>query len=57
MEINANNVRPVSSGWVTGRVSPVAVGRRTQVWEIRISDDDGRLVCVSRCTMAVVPTS
>ncbi|MFN8196400.1 MAG: hotdog fold thioesterase [Nocardioidaceae bacterium] len=54
MEINANHVRPVSSGWVTGRVSPVALGRRTQVWEVRITDDHGRLVCVSRCTMAVV---
>ncbi len=57
MEINANHVRPVTSGWVTGRVTPVALGRRTQVWEIRITDDDGRLVCVSRCTMAVVPVA
>jgi 1,4-dihydroxy-2-naphthoyl-CoA hydrolase len=55
MEINANHVRPVSSGWVTGVASPVSLGRTTQVWEIRITDDDERLVCVSRCTMAVIP--
>lgn len=54
MEINANHVRPVSSGWVTGVARPVALGRRSQVWEVRISDEDGKLVCVSRCTMAVV---
>ncbi len=55
MEINANHVRPVTSGWVTGVARPIALGRRTQVWEVRITDDAGRLVCVSRCTMAVVP--
>jgi 1,4-dihydroxy-2-naphthoyl-CoA hydrolase len=55
MEINANHIRPVTYGWVTGVASPIAIGRRTQVWEIRITDDGGRLVCVSRCTMAVVP--
>ena len=55
MEINANHIRPVTSGWVTGVASPIALGRRTQVWEIRITDDDGKLVCVSRCTMAVIP--
>jgi 1,4-dihydroxy-2-naphthoyl-CoA hydrolase len=56
MEINANHVRPVTSGWVTGVVSPIALGRRTQVWEVRITNDAGKLVCVSRCTMAVIPT-
>ena len=56
MEINANHIRPVTSGWVTGVASPIALGRRTQVWEVRITDDDGKLVCVSRCTMAVIPT-
>lgn len=55
MEINANHLRPVTSGWVTGVANPIALGRRTQVWEIRITDDDGKLVCVSRCTMAVIP--
>jgi 1,4-dihydroxy-2-naphthoyl-CoA hydrolase len=55
MEINANHLRPVPSGWVTGVASPIALGRTTQVWGIRITDDDDRLVCVSRCTMAVIP--
>jgi uncharacterized protein (TIGR00369 family) len=54
MEINANHLRPVSSGWVTGTARPVSLGRRTQVWEVRIVDGDDRLVCISRCTMAVV---
>ncbi len=56
MEINANHIRPVTSGWVTGVVSPISLGRRTQVWEVRITNDAGKLVCVSRCTMAVIPT-
>ena len=55
LEINANHLRSVTSGWVTGVARPISLGRRTQVWEVRITDDDGRLVCVSRCTMAVVP--
>jgi 1,4-dihydroxy-2-naphthoyl-CoA hydrolase len=55
MEINANHVRPVTSGWVTGVARPLALGRRTQVWEVKISDEGGKLVCVSRCTMAVIP--
>jgi len=54
MEINANHVRPVSAGWVTGTARPIALGRRSQVWEVRIVDDDDRLVCISRCTMAVI---
>lgn len=54
MEINANHLRPVSSGWVTGTARPILLGRRSQVWEVRIVDDRDRLVCVSRCTMAVI---
>ena len=54
MEINANHLRPVASGWVTGVARPLSLGRRSQVWEVRIVDDDGKLVCVSRCTMAVI---
>jgi uncharacterized protein (TIGR00369 family) len=55
VEINANHVRGVRSGTVTGVGTPLHVGRTTQVWEVRISDESGRLVCVSRCTLAVVP--
>jgi uncharacterized protein (TIGR00369 family) len=54
MEINANHVRPVSSGWVTGTARPISLGRRAQVWEVRIVDDHDRLVCISRCTLAVI---
>ena len=54
MEINANHLRPVRSGWVTGTARPIALGRRTQVWEVRIVDEDDRLVCISRCTLAVI---
>ena len=53
MEINANHLRPVADGWVRGEARPINIGRTTQVWEIRITDDDDRLVCVARCTMAV----
>ena len=55
MEINANHIRPVTSGWVTGTARPIALGRTTQVWDIRITRDDGTLACISRCTMAVTP--
>lgn len=53
-EINANHIRPVFSGWVTGTATPAAIGRRSQVWEIRIVDEAGKLVCISRCTLAVI---
>jgi uncharacterized protein (TIGR00369 family) len=55
LEINANHVRAVTSGVVTGTATPIHVGKRTQVWEIRITDERGKLVCISRCTLAVVP--
>jgi 1,4-dihydroxy-2-naphthoyl-CoA hydrolase len=55
MEINANHVRPVADGFVRGEARPISRGRTTQVWDIRITDDAGKLVCVSRCTMAVLP--
>ncbi|WP_461471118.1 PaaI family thioesterase [Pararhodobacter sp.] len=53
-EINANHLRPATRGWVTGTARPVHLGRRSQVWEIRITDDDGKLVCISRMTLAVI---
>lgn len=55
LEINANHLRAVTSGYVTGTARPVHVGRSTQVWEIRIEDEKGRLCCLSRLTLAVVP--
>ena len=54
IEINANHVRAARSGVVTGTARPVHVGGRTQVWEIRIEDEAGELVCISRLTLAVV---
>jgi len=53
-EINANHLRPVKEGWVEGTARPVHLGARSQVWEIRIVDEQQRLVCISRLTMAVV---
>ncbi|HET7930897.1 MAG TPA: hotdog fold thioesterase [Rhodanobacteraceae bacterium] len=55
LDINANHLRAVREGWVTGTARPFHIGRSTQVWEIRIENDGGELVCVSRLTMAVVP--
>ena len=54
IEINANHLAAVREGSVTGTARPLHVGRSTQVWEIRIEDAAGRLVCVSRLTLAVV---
>jgi 1,4-dihydroxy-2-naphthoyl-CoA hydrolase len=55
IEINANHLAAVRDGQVTGTARPLHVGRSTQVWEIRIEDVLGRLACVSRLTLAVVP--
>ena len=54
IEINANHIRGVRSGKVTGTARPLHLGRSTQVWEIRIVNDAGELTCVSRITLAVV---
>jgi 1,4-dihydroxy-2-naphthoyl-CoA hydrolase len=55
LEINANHVRGVRSGTVTGTARMLHLGRSTQLWEIRIENEEGALVCISRLTMAVVP--
>ena len=54
-EINANHVRAVRDGWVTGTARPAHLGRTSQVWEVRIVNEQDKLVCISRVTMAVVP--
>jgi 1,4-dihydroxy-2-naphthoyl-CoA hydrolase len=54
LEINANHVRGARSGRVTGTARPVHIGSRSQVWETRIEDEQGRLVCVSRLTVMVL---
>ena len=55
IEINANHLAGVREGLVTGTARPLHVGRSTQVWEIRIEDARGRLACISRLTLAVIP--
>jgi uncharacterized protein (TIGR00369 family) len=54
IEINANHLRGAREGTVTGTARPIHLGGSTQVWEIRIEDDAGRLVCISRLTLAVI---
>lgn len=54
LEINANHLRAARSGVVTGTARPLHIGRTTQVWEIRIEDEAGKPVCISRLTLAVV---
>ncbi len=54
LEINANHVRPVKDGVVKATARPEALGRTTQIWSIRIVDEQDRLVCISRLTMAVI---
>jgi uncharacterized protein (TIGR00369 family) len=57
LEINANHLRAKRDGVVTAVATPVHVGRRTQVWEVRITDEAGKAICVSRCTLAVIPAA
>jgi len=54
LEINANHLRPKREGQLTAVATPLHRGRTTHVWEIKISDENDKLVCVSRCTVAVV---
>ena len=54
MEINANHVRSVRSGYVYGKATPIHIGRKTHIWEIRIEDENGKLVCISRLTLAII---
>lgn len=55
MEINANHVRSVASGIVTAVGVPLHRGKSSAVWEIKITDEQDRLVCISRCTIAIAP--
>jgi 1,4-dihydroxy-2-naphthoyl-CoA hydrolase len=54
LEINANHIRGVKDGYVKGITKPIHIGKKTQVWEIRITTASGELVCISRITMAVL---
>ena len=55
LEINANHIRPKTDGVVTGIAKPIHLGSKTHIWEIRIEDERGKLVCISRLTMAILP--
>ncbi len=54
LEINANHLRPKRDGMLTATATPIHLGRTTHVWDIRIVDEQGTLVCISRCTVAIV---
>lgn len=54
LEINANHLKKIRTGTVTGTGVPLHLGKTTQVWEIRIEDAQNNLICVSRCTLAVI---
>ncbi|MBN8813820.1 MAG: hotdog fold thioesterase [Sphingomonas sp.] len=54
LEINANHIRPAMSGYVTATAKAESAGRTTQIWTIRITNEEGKLVCLSRITLAVI---
>ena len=54
LEINANHLRAVRSGWVVAVATPIHKGSTTHVWSVEIRTEDQKLVCVSRCTLAVI---
>jgi 1,4-dihydroxy-2-naphthoyl-CoA hydrolase len=55
LEINANHLRSVTKGTVTGTARPLHLGKSTHVWDIKMNDEDGKLFCVSRLTVAILP--
>lgn len=54
LDINANHLRPASSGYVYAEAKPIHIGKKTHVWSIEIKNEEGKMVCISRLTMAVV---
>ncbi|WP_149401333.1 hotdog fold thioesterase [Dictyobacter arantiisoli] len=54
LEINANHLRPKRDGIVLGTATPIHLGKTTHVWDVRITDERDKLICISRCTVAVV---
>ena len=57
LEINANHLRGKKDGTVTATATPIHKGRSTHVWQVEIKDEAGKMVCVSRCTLAIVPST
>lgn len=54
LEINANHLRSETQGFVYGKCTPIHLGRTTHVWDVRITNEKGKLVCISRLTMAIL---
>ena len=54
LEINANHLKGVKSGWVYGTGRAIHIGRTTQVWDIRITNEEGAMICISRITIAIL---
>ncbi len=54
LEINANHLRAVKTGWVYGKVTPIHVGTKTHVWDIKISNEENKLVCICRLTTMII---
>jgi 1,4-dihydroxy-2-naphthoyl-CoA hydrolase len=54
-EVSATHVRPVSSGLVIGTARPIHLGKRSHVWEIRLTNEEGKLSCLAKLTLAIVP--
>ena len=53
-EINANHIRPVREGLVTATATPIHKGKRSHVWHVEIKNEADKMVCISRCTIAIV---
>ena len=56
-DVNATHLRPVSSGLVLGTAKPIHLGRRSHVWEIRLTNEAGKLTCISKLTLVILPLS
>jgi len=54
IEINANHLKSIREGWVYGKATPIRIGKKIQVWNIKITNDSNDLICVSRLTLAVI---
>jgi len=55
IEINANHLKSVKDGWVHGKAISIRIGKKIQVWEIKIANEENELICISRLTLAVMP--
>ena len=57
IEINANHLKSIKAGWVYGKAIPIRIGKKIQVWEIKIKNERDELICISRLTLAVIQKS